>query len=99
MLTYRFDAAHANHIHVDNGMSGAGRSTFSGRSRVQNQAVQAICQYIWSLPAPDTGRWDAATRDAVRTVLEGLGVRGSLTNQEVWQEFLHASVARWADSR
>lgn len=99
VLTYRFDAAHANHIHVDNGLSGPERSAFSGRSRVQNQAVQEICRHVWAVPVPDTGQWDAATRDAVRTVLDGLGVRGSLTDQDVWQEFLRASVDHWAASR
>lgn len=98
VLTYLYDGAHANHIHVDNSRSGAGRSVFSGSSRVQNQAVQAICTHVWGVPTAVTGGWDRATREAVRTVLADLGVRGGLTTGAVWQDFLLGSVAHWVDA-
>lgn len=99
VLTYLYDAAHANHIHVDNGLSGADRSAFTGFSRVQNQAVQAICTHLWAVPTPVTGSWDRETRSAVRTVLGRLGVSGGLTTRQVWQDFLAGSVAHWAAGR
>lgn len=99
VLTYLYDDAHANHIHVDNGLSGPERSGFSGRSRVQNQAVQAICQHVWSVPTSASGSWDQATRASVRTVLDRLDVRGSLTTPDVWQVFLRGSVSHWAVTR
>ncbi|SDB88355.1 hypothetical protein GA0111570_10669 [Raineyella antarctica] len=99
VLTYLYDDAHANHIHVDNGISGSGLSGFSGRSRVQIQAVQAICTHLWSVGTPTTGSWDPATRASVRTVLDRLGLRGNLTATDVWQGFLRGSITHWADGR
>ena len=99
VLTYLYDDAHANHIHVDNGLFGPERSSFSGRSRVQNEAVQAICEHVWSVPVPVSGSWDPATRASVRTVLDRLDLRGNLTTPDVWQEFLRGSVAHWAATR
>lgn len=99
VLTYLFDDAHHNHIHVDNGVSGAGMSAFTGRSRVQNHAVQAICRYLWGRPVDLTGVWDSATRTTVRQVLAGLELTGSLTRQETWQGFLRATARRWAAGR
>lgn len=99
VLTYLYDDAHHNHIHVDNGVSGAGMSTFTGRSRVQNQAVQAICRYLWDRPVPLTGAWDAATRSGVADILSGLDLTGGLTHQETWQGLLRATVRRWAAGR
>lgn len=92
VLTHHFDQEHRNHIHVDNGISGAGMSTFSRGSRVQNQAVQAICQTIWGQPGEVTGQWDE-TREQAGPVLAGLGLR-DLRRQETWQGFLRASVQR-----
>lgn len=97
VLTYPYDAQHHNHIHIDNGRSGGGRSQFTGRSRVQLHAVQAICSYLWDRPTPITGRWDAATRRASQQVLEGLGVRGALTDAGAWASFLAASTRRGAE--
>lgn len=99
VLTHLFDDAHANHIHVDNGVSGGGMSTFTGRSRVQHQAVQAICRQLWGRDLPITGVWDTATRQAVNGLLGQLGLAGPLTRQESWQGFLRASVRRWAEAR
>lgn len=99
VLTYLYDEAHANHIHVDNGRSGADMSVFTGTSRVQNEAVQAICTHLWEEPLEVTRDWDSPTRRAVQNVLDRLGVEGRLTSQPVWQEFLRASVRQWRDAR
>lgn len=94
VLTYLYDASHANHIHVDNGRSGAAMSALSTRSQVQVQAVQAICTYLWDEPVELTGRWDATTRRAGQRVLERVGSTGSLDDGfEQWQTFLGASAA------
>lgn len=94
VLTYLYDASHANHIHVDNSRSGAGRSQLSTRSRVQVQAVQAICTYLWDEPVELTGRWDTATRDASRRVLDRVGTGGTVDDgTEQWHAFLQASAA------
>lgn len=95
VLTYLFDELHTNHIHVDNGVSGAARRTsFDSGSRVQNQMVQAGCTYVWDVPCPLSGAWDAETRRVSRTVLERIGVRGPLTDGDAWQRFLAATATR-----
>ncbi len=68
VLTYLYNARHANHIHLDNGRSGPDLSTFRTRSRVQVQAVQAMLTYLWAEPVELTGRWDGPTQDAARRV-------------------------------
>ena len=92
VLTYLYNDAHANHIHVDNGRSGAELSVLSTRSQVQVQAVQAIATYRWDSPVELTGRWDSATRRATRSVLDRLGIPGDLTDSpDTWRAFLTAS--------
>ena len=97
VLTYLYDAQHANHLHVDNGRSGDADSTFSPRSRVQVQAVQALCTYLWSEPVELGGRWDTATRRAAGAVLDRLGLADDLTDPGSWSGFLAASAARGRD--
>lgn len=95
VLTYLYDAAHANHIHADNGQSQTRLSRFRTGSRVQVQAVQAICTYVWDTPVELTGRWDSATEEAGQTVLRRIGTAGSVDDGlEHWHAFLRASVAR-----
>ena len=97
VLTYLYNAQHHNHIHVDNGRSGAERSTFSSRSPAQVQAVQGVLTHLWERPVEITGRWDTATRQATRSVLAGLDVGDDLDDQASWAGFLTASVRRGAD--
>jgi len=94
VLTYLYDNVHTNHIHVDNGRSGDADSTFSSRSAVQVQAVQAVCRYLWDTPVELTGQWDGATRAAAGGVLERLGLDGTLAAPGSWTGFLAASAAR-----
>ncbi len=94
VLTYLYNDAHDNHIHVDNGRSGSKLSQFSTRSRVQVQAVQAITSHLWNEPVELTGHWDSATRAASGRVLERLGRRGDLDDStDNWHGFLAASAA------
>jgi hypothetical protein len=97
VLTYLYDAQHANHLHVDNGRSGGADPAFSSRSRVQVQAVQAICTYLWAEPVELTGRWDARTGTAAGRVLERLGLDDSLDVGDSWSGFLRASSSRGRD--
>lgn len=92
VLTYLYDQAHHDHIHLDNGLSGTQRSMFRTGSRVQVHAVQAMCTYLWDLPVEITGRWDGPTRDASAEVLDRVGVGGRLTrSQDNWHAFLTAT--------
>lgn len=92
VLTYLYDAAHHNHIHVDDGRSDAEGSTFSSGSRIQVQAVQAMCRHVWRLDVEPTGRWDGATRSATGEILDRIGVGGRLTGgRDEWRAFLGAT--------
>jgi hypothetical protein len=97
VLTYRYNAQHHNHIHLDNGRSGTEPSTFSSRSPAQVQAVQGILTHLWDAPVEVTGRWDAATRDVTESVLGDLAVGDDLADQATWAGFLTASVRRGAE--
>ncbi len=97
VLTYLYNATHHNHIHLDNGRSGTGRSTFSSRSPAQVQAVQGTLTHLWERPVEVTGRWDGPTREATRAVLAGLDVGDDLADQGTWAGFLTAGVRRGAD--
>jgi hypothetical protein len=96
VLTYLYNARHANHIHLDNGRSGADLSTFAPRSRVQVHAVQAMISYLWAEPVEINGSWDSATRAASRRVLDQLAIDADLTDTESWHGFLRGTVARGA---
>lgn len=94
VLTYFFDAAHRNHIHLDNGRSGSELSTFRSGSRVQVQVVQATARWLFDEPVEVTGRLDGPTRDAVSSVLDSLGRRGGLTSTDNWHAYLRAAAQR-----
>ena len=97
VLTYLYDARHANHIHLDNGRSGTDVSTFAPRSRVQVQAVQAMISYLWADTVEINGRWDSATRAASRRVLDQLDIAADLTDgTESWHGFLRGTFGRVA---
>ncbi len=97
VLTYLYNARHHNHIHFDNGRSGGDPPTLSTRSRVQVQAVQAICTYLWDAPVEITGRWDQATQRATRRALDQAEIADDLDGaDETWWSFLRASVPRGA---
>ncbi len=93
VLTHVYDTAHHNHIHLDNGRSGAARSSFDRASRTQVQAVRAMCALVWGAELEPAGGYDGATREAVRGALSGLG-GGSLSDGDGWTRFLRGTVTR-----
>lgn len=94
VLTYLFDAAHLNHIHVDIGRFGPERPRLIGRSNAQVQAVQAMCRHVWGRTDVDvTGDFDDATRNATTRILEQAGGPGELADsREAWQVFMVATM-------
>ena len=94
VLTYLYDAAHHDHIHVDDGLSGEGRSEFRPGSWVQVHAVQAMCVHVWGRDVAISEDWDRATRRAVGEVLDEAGIPGRLTSPETWHAFLEATARR-----
>lgn len=92
-LTYLYDGAHDNHIHVDNSVNGYEPTVFTSDSRVQVQLVQASLQHVHGAQVEITGQWDDQTRTALRAVQKSLGITRPLADREGWQEFLRATVA------
>jgi len=96
VLTYLFDAAHDNHIHVDLGRFGPERPRLIRRSHAQVQAVQAMCRHVWGRTEVETtGDFDDATRSATTRILEQSGGPGELADsREAWQAFMVATMER-----
>ena len=96
MLTYLFDAAHSNHIHVDLGRFGPERPRLIRRSDAQVQAVQAMCRHVWGRTDVEvTGDFDDVTRAATTRILEQTGGPGELgESREAWQAFMVATMER-----
>ena len=94
VLTYLYDSEHANHIHVDTGRFGAERPRLIRRSRVQVQAVQAMCRHVWGRTDVEiTGEWDDRTREVTTSILEAAGGPGELADsREAWQAFMVATM-------
>ena len=73
VLTYLYDAAHHNHIHMDNLVSGSGNSSFDTGSEAQVLHVQACCRYIWGKSTAIDGVWGPQTRRHSTEVLRRIG--------------------------
>jgi hypothetical protein len=98
VLTYRYNTAHANHVHIDNAEYGTGTTAaFSTSSEAQVQHVQAVCYFLWGRGTPVTGTWDARTDADSRWVLERFGKSGGLTTQANWWTFNRESAIRGFD--
>lgn len=87
-LAYPYDAAHHNHIHVDNAVSGQELSRFNERSGTQVQLVQYGCRHVFGHGVEPTGDYDGQTRDAVRRVQAAAGLRDPLATPGGWHGFL-----------
>lgn len=96
VLTYLFDEAHANHIHVDIGRFGPERPRLIRRSNAQVQAVQAMCRHVWGRSDVEiTGDYDDVTRDATTRILEQVDGPGELADsRDAWQAFMVATMQR-----
>lgn len=94
VLTYLFDEAHSNHIHVDIGRFGPEQPRLIRRSNAQVQAVQAMCRHVWGrTDVETTGEFDDVTGDATTRILEQAGGPGELADsREAWQAFLVATM-------
>lgn len=96
VLTYLFDAAHSNHVHVDIGRFGPEQPRLIRRSNAQVQAVQAMCRHVWGRTDVEiTGDFDDLTRDATTRILEQAGGPGELADsRDAWQAFMVATMQR-----
>lgn len=94
-LTYRFNADHHNHIHVDNGQSGTSLTTFSTSSGTQVQSVQAMLSYVWGYSERNTTWDDSVDGNRAAAVLSRIGYGGRITSgQNYWLAFLQGTVRK-----
>ncbi|MDN5790840.1 MAG: hypothetical protein L0H25_08230 [Micrococcales bacterium] len=100
VVTYLYDAAHADHIHVDTGRFGpTGAPRLIERSGVQVQAVQAMCRHVWGrTDVQINGEFDRVTRHATATILREHGGEGGLDAElgdgvQAWRAFMLATVS------
>lgn len=96
VLTYLYNADHANHIHIDNLESGAGNSTLDTGSRAQVQHVQACCRLVWGLDTTIDGTWGTQTANHATRVLRAAGVEsgGIASSQANWLAFNRHTMRR-----
>ncbi|MGH3735296.1 MAG: twin-arginine translocation signal domain-containing protein [Micromonosporaceae bacterium] len=95
VLTYYYNSAHHNHIHMDNLVSGTGNSTFSTGSTTQVQSAQAMCRWIWGKSTAIDGVWGPQTRQHTHEVLVRIGKGGYLTSgQSYWLAFNRATTRK-----
>lgn len=92
-LTYLFNTAHHNHIHIDNAASGTNLSTYSGTG-VQVTSLQAILNYVWGKGTEVDGVYGPISKQHAAEVLETIGQGGSLATGSTteWRALMTASV-------
>jgi hypothetical protein len=94
VLTYLFNSAHHNHIHIDNTVTGA-TSSFDTSSKAQTQHVQACLNYIWGRSVAIDGSWGSQTQSNSTAVLRRIGrSSGTLTTKANWLAFNKASLRK-----
>ena len=93
-LTYRYNAQHHNHIHIDNGINGYEAASFREGSRTQVELVQGVLRHVFGRDVEASGRYDEQTRSAVRAVQRELGISVPLATADGWREFLTAAAGQ-----
>lgn len=89
-LSYAYNTAHHNHVHVDNAVSGNGLSRFNENSRVQMQLLQNSIRHVLGIPTPDSEEWDESTREAIRQTQRAIGITDPLNTETGWHALLLA---------
>ncbi|HJE51826.1 MAG TPA: extensin family protein [Tessaracoccus flavescens] len=92
-LTYRYNQQHHNHIHIDNGVSGYGATSFDVQSPAHVTLVQGVARYVFGQDCPQEGLYDDSTKDAVRAVQRSLGIGNPLADANGWVDFLDGAAA------
>jgi hypothetical protein len=97
VLTYLYNSAHWDHIHIDNTQSGIAKPAFEA-DITQVQHVQACCRFIWGTGTYIDGIWGDESKRHSHEVLQRIGKDGFLaTSKEHWQAFNRASVRKGYD--
>jgi hypothetical protein len=90
VLGYLFDAAHADHLHVE-----LGRPVGLARQlRSDTVFVQGVCRHVFGLTLALDGRWGPQTAGALATAQGELGLSGPLESPAAWRDLLGAIARR-----
>jgi hypothetical protein len=85
VLNYDFNSAHHDHFHIDDVLPGFRQSSKTATFFVQNALTFVLGQRVGR-----DGTFGSETAGAIGRVLDGLGISGSITNLNVWRQFLTA---------
>jgi len=97
VLTYLYNSAHWNHIHIDNTQSGIALPAFEA-DVTQVQHVQACCRFIWGKDTYIDGVWGDESKRHSHEVLQRIGKDGFLaTSKSHWQAFNRATLRKGYD--
>jgi hypothetical protein len=86
VLGYNYDAAHKDHLHVDDGRTVKFRTNFSVTNFMQECLI-----LFWNKDIVRDGEWGFFTKTAFQEVLDELGVSYP-PNQNGWREFCDAAI-------
>ncbi|HOA27865.1 MAG TPA: extensin family protein [Arachnia sp.] len=92
-LTLAYNDLHLNHIHVDDAVSEDEKPTFDKDSRAQCLVVQNVATHVFGKKCPNTAAYDAATKDAVRSIQHDLGIKAPLADPDGWRAFLRGAAS------
>jgi hypothetical protein len=92
VLHYAYNAAHDNHAHADNSVSGTGNSNLVTSSTAQTTFVQSSLTYVWGYSTSVDGSWGPQTDGNSRKALARIGLGGGLTtSQSNWLAYCRAT--------
>jgi hypothetical protein len=84
VLHGHFDAAHADHIHQDNG----GPRPFTTGSEATVKLVQAVCNHIYGATLAIDGAFGPRSQAAARSAMERVHLAGDIFDPGQWRRFL-----------
>lgn len=93
VITYPYNSAHHNHIHVDNAVySLLDDCSYSTGTSTQTYIVQGACRYVWGHDTDVDGIWGSQTESHSTSVLRRIGQSsGTIRTASNFQAFLTAT--------
>jgi len=86
VLTFLYNTAHKDHVHIDNGSSILFKKTKS-----TTLFIQAVIVHVFDISIAIDGIWGTETESALTYVLNLLGLSTNINNINIWKNFLTLS--------
>lgn len=90
VLAYNYNLDHRDHFHMDLGTPVG----FQKMSKSRVEYLQASLLYVHGFQVDVDGVWGPSTEQVVKAALADLGLKGVLTNKQVWVDYLKATTPR-----